>query len=270
MATAESIRSTTARADSFRANMPLLSLVPEPQKRSLPSPELVSVAGHELNHALVALTHGAPVISISVIPEGNSLGRTVLGGLVSLETMKVIAAGGGVETHEGHSEGFGSDKYRVDVLHHFHGGHSWESARGQAASALSVYSREVRRKAAEIIAYLGRVSGSLLSEIMLRAQMEVNEEKHQNNELFVPIFIQNNSKDQTIIENLPNNISKIIYVVVGKIEKEEFICGNCQGVNGHAKECPKSELREDSKENPFSMPKLFFPRKGAIFFSSKN
>ena len=262
MARAEVIQ--PKQVESFRAIRLPLSFVPEAKNR-ITSPDIVSVASHELNHALVALAHGIPIESISVIPSGNILGRTTLGGIVSLETMKVIAAGGGVHTHDGHAEGYGSDKYKVDVLHHFHGGHSWESAKSQAASALSVYSREVRRKAAEIVAYLGKVSGSLIGEIMLRAQMEINEEKHGESEPIVPINIaENKSEGYTIIDNLPNNISKITYVIVGEKKREEFLCGICHGVDSHMEKCPNSKLKDDSKENIFFLPRLL-PREGTIF-----
>lgn len=93
-----------------RAKRMPLSFVPEAEKR-FPTPELVSVAGHELNHALVALSLGVPIVSLSVMPEGDSLGRTVIGGLISPETLKIIAGGGGVETHDGCAMGYGSDKY---------------------------------------------------------------------------------------------------------------------------------------------------------------
>ena len=255
MAVAESLR-PVERIEAPPARVMPLSFVPEAGKR-FSSPELTSVAGHELNHALVALACGAPVVSLSVMSDGNSLGRTILGGLVSMETIKVIAAGGGVETHEGHAEGYGSDKYKVDVLNHFHGGHSWESATSQATSIVGRYSREVRRKAAEIIAYLGTVSGSLIGQIMLRAQMEANEEKQGNPEPLIQITMpQVESQDRTIIDNLPNNMYRITYIIVGEKKKEEYLCGVCQGINGHMEECPKAKIKENSKENPFSLPKM--------------
>lgn len=263
MAVAEVLRATQQIETPVKRVMPL-SFVPEASKR-FPSPELTSVAGHELNHALVALAHGAPVVSLSVIPQGNSLGRTILGGTVSMETMKVIAAGGGVETHDGCAEGFGSDKYKVDVLHHFHGGHSWESAKNQASSALSVYSREVRKKAAEIVAYLGKVSGSLIGEIMLRAQMEVNEEKHGESEPIVPIFVpQNKSESYTIIDNLPNNSYKITYVVVGKKDEVQHLCGLCHGIDSHMEKCPNADTKKDSRPESLISSKSL-AKTGTIF-----
>lgn len=251
MVAAEALRSPQRVEAPVKKVMPL-SFVPEPQKRGFPSSELTSVAGHELNHALVALAHGVSIISLSVVREGNSLGRTILGGIVSMETAKIIAAGGGVETHDGCAEGYGSDRYKVDVLHYFHGGYSWESARSQAASILSGYSNDVRRRAAEIVAYLGEVSGPLVYEILLRAEAEISEEKDAKGQsgiqaLFMP---QIKSEGYTIIDTLPNNMSKITYVVVGKKDKEEYLCGVCHGVNGHSEEC--------SNAKPF-------PREGTIF-----
>lgn len=255
MAVAEALR-PTHRAEMPRRAMPL-SFVPESEKRFV-SPELTGVAGHELNHALVALSHGAPIMSISVIPSGNSLGRTVIGGLVSNEVMKLIAAGGGCDTHEGSASGFGSDKYKVDVMHHFHGGHSWETARSQASGIVSMYSREVRRKAAEIIAYLGRVSGSMIGEVMLRAQLEVNGEKGGKSEPIIQIFNPQPKLDNyTVIDNLPGNISKITYVIVGKKDEEKYLCGICHGINSHAEKCANAKTKED-----------LFPRKGIIFPTS--
>ncbi|MBI2028510.1 MAG: hypothetical protein HYT07_02760 [Candidatus Levybacteria bacterium] len=233
-------------------NMPLSDIVPEPERRSSP-PGLITVAGHELNHALVALAHGIPIVSLSVMPKGDSLGRTVIGGWVSTETMKVIAAGGGVETHDGSAEGFGSDKYKVDVMHHFHGGHSWDSARNQAASIVSRFSNRIRERAAEIIAYLGTVAGSLIGDIMRRAQMELDQEKGiETEQLILVSNPQQEYKYKTIIDELPGNVQRIRYVVVGVVKKEEYLCGICQGINSHEEDCPNAKLKENSDESKSS------------------
>ncbi len=55
-----------SRAEVLRPKMPL-SFVPEAERRS-PSTEKTRVAGHELNHALVAIGLGVPIVSLSVIP----------------------------------------------------------------------------------------------------------------------------------------------------------------------------------------------------------
>lgn len=252
--------------DAPKVKMPL-SFVPEAGKRFVSS-ELESVAGHELNHALVAMANGAYVISISLEPKGDSLARTTLGGLVSIETMKIIAGAGGVGIHDGCAEGYGSDKFKVDVLHHFHGGHSWESAKGRAANILSGYSREVREKAAEIIAYLRIVPGSLIPDIILRAKMEVDQEKGIESEPYVLTPVpQQEFKNQTIIDELPGNVQRIRYIVDGKVKKEELLCGVCQGINGHEKECPKTKLNENSESKPPESSKML-PIK-AVIFSAK-
>lgn len=258
MAIAETIRPTPARVEFSRVNMPLLHIVPERHIRGVPSPELVSVAGHELNHALVALAYGVPIVSLSVKPEGNSLGRTILGGIVDMETMKVISAGGGVHTHQGHAEGYGSDKYKVDFLYHSNGGDSWDRVIGRAANIISRYSNKVRERAAEIVAHLKELRGSIIYELLLRAEMEINEENHVKKELEIQTFLipQVQSENKTIIDSLRNNMYRITYVVIGKENKEEMFCGVCKSVNGHLEKCPNVKLKEGSKGNPFSLPKM--------------
>lgn len=226
-----------------------LSYIPE--KRGV-SPYSVGIASHELNHALAAFEYGAPVVSISVVPSGDSLGRTILGGICSMDTMKIVAAAGGVGTHDGHAEGFGSDKYKVDVMHHFHGGDSWETARGKASGAISKYSREIREKAAEIIAYLQEVPGSMLSAILLRAEAEVNKDKNGNGldkeNIIIPLVPERQFESHTIIDSLANGDYKITYVVVGKVQKEEYICSACQGINSHREDCLRLTLKDKAGE----------------------
>lgn len=248
---------------STEKRMPL-SFVPEAGKR-FTSPELESIAGHELNHALVAIANGVTVINISLEPMGNSLARTTLGGMVSMETMKVIAAGGGVETHDGCAHGFGSDKSKVDILHHFHGGYSWESAKGRASNILASYSLDVRRKAAEIIAYMKEVSGSRIYDVMRRAQMEVDEEKGIKTEPII-FLLQHQEQEEfesyTVIDELPGNMQRITYVV-GEVRKEEFLCGACHGIKYHDKECQQAKLKADSETKSLISKRL--PIKAIIF-----
>lgn len=263
MAIAEIARSIQEIRQEPPKKVMSLSFVPEPRNR-ITSSDLVSVASHELNHALIAWACRVAIDSISVIPSGNILGRTTLAGSVSMETLKLIAAGGGVHTHDGAAEGFGSDQFKVEWMHHYHGGHSWESAKSRAEAIVSGFSKDVRRKASEIIAYLGEVSGSMMGDIMARAQMEVNEEKSESQPIIQFEMPKIESENRTIIEDLPNNIQRIIYVVVGKKDEEKYLCGLCQGINGHLEECPNAKIKDNSKENPFSLPKLF-PRQGTIF-----
>jgi hypothetical protein len=249
-----------------------LFFVPE-NRSGLVSPELMGVASHELNHALVALAYGVPIESISVIPTGDSLGRTTIGGLVSLEKLKVIAAGGGVETHDGcAAHGYGNDKYKVDMMHYHHGGRDWESAGSLAASAISKYSTDVRSIASEIIAFLGEVSGDTLPLILMRAQVEANVRKGIDDGPIIktPTFHKEESQTRTIIDTFPNNIYRITYVVIGKKDEEKYLCGLCLGINDHSKNCPNDKIeKKDSNTKVFSLPELILPIKGEIFSNRK-
>lgn len=239
-----------------------LARVPEPKNRAHLSSELLNTSGHELNHAIVALESGVSVISISVIPDGNSLGRTAFSGLLSPDTMKIIAAAGSVATHDGCSYGDGSDLFKVDMLGHFYGGITRESATSYALAIISKYSTEVRRNAAEIIAYLGEISGSMLPTVLLRAQMEVNLEKGILGDLFVPDTkdyarqpIKPKPKDYIVIDYLRNGDYKITYFVGERPEKDELVCGICKEINDHLKSCPNHD-----KERTIPQEGTIFPR----------
>lgn len=236
-----------------------LAQVPEPKNRVYLSSELLNTSGHELNHAIVALESGVPVISISVISDGNSLGRTAFSGLLSPDTMKIIAAAGSVTTHDGCAYGYGSDLSKVDMLGHFYGGITRESATSYASAIISKYSTKVRRKAAEIIAYLGEISGSMLPTVLLRAQMEVNLEKGIiDGQFIIPktnTIEANKPKHYTVIDYLRNGDYKITYFVGERQEKEELICAICKGINDHLKSCPKHD-----KERTIPQESTIFPR----------
>lgn len=267
MAVAELNRPTQQFVETPLKKVMPLSFVPE-NRSGLISRESISVASHELNHVLVALEYGVPIESISVMPTGDSLGRTTLSGLVSLEKMKVIAAGGGVDTHEGCARGFGSDKYKVDMMHYHYGGHDWETAGSLAASVISKYSTDVRSIAAEIIAFLGEVSGEELPLILMRAQVEANARKgiHDSLVISTKTLRKEESQTRTIIDTLPNNVYKITYVVIGKKDEKKYFCGFCQEVDCHLKNCPNAKIKEeDSNPEPFLSPRLTLPKTGTIF-----
>lgn len=243
-----------------------LKQVPEPKNRLHLDSELLNTAGHELNHAIAAMELGLPLISISVIPDRNSLGRTVFSGLLSSDTMKVIASAGAVSTHDGCAHGYGSDMFKVDMLNHFYGGITRESAVSQASAIVSKYSVEVRKKAAEIIAYLGEISGSMIPLVFLRAQMEVNLEKGITDGQFISKTNPTQTselkpKDYTVIDYLPNNSYRVTYVVDGRRKKEELICAICQGTNDHKASCPKHDkekrIPQEGTIIEFSHPLVF-------------
>ncbi len=230
------------------------------------------VAGHELNHALVAYRLGVPVSGISVIPEGNTLGRTMLAN-ASLGDMQIVAAAGSVHAHDGRAMGYGSDMQKVVMIGRHFGGISADQARSIAASILGEYSVEVREKAAEILAYMGQVSGTTLPDIIARAKFEVRLEKAQAfphltidptlelESLEIPqfvdlsslILIDNDSviSDQEIavIEKYANGDSKVQWIKGEKVVRETAICGSCGSLDGHTIGCPilKMQLGEKQK-----------------------
>lgn len=223
-----------------------LSFVPMPHRRGEVSSDALHTAGHELNHAIVARELGLPIVGISVVPSGDSLGRTVLGGLCSIDSIKIVAAAGSLATHDGSAHGYGSDMHKVDMLAHHYGGIQRGEAVNTASSILGKYSLEIRKKAAEILAYMRQAPGSMISAILERAHFEVQYEKGGHVQSFSnfskPEPESNQKREFTVIDNLPNDQYRIRYVIDGYVRKEEYICGACQGVNGHSGDCPVFSL----------------------------
>jgi hypothetical protein len=151
---------------------PPLPDIPLPAERHV-SPELVETAHHELNHALTARHLGIGVESISVVREGNVLGKTILSG-GDPRKLGIVAAAGGVHTTEGPAQGHGSDDVKATMVAYFHGGESLGRARVIASSFIQSYSAPLRRKISELIAYKGKVEGSMLSDIIKRAEYEIS------------------------------------------------------------------------------------------------
>lgn len=144
------------------------------------------------------------------------------------------------------------------MLGHFYGGITRESATSYALAIISTYSTEVRRRAAEIIAYLGEISGSMLPTVLLRAQMEVNLEKGIIDGQFISKANPaetNKPKGYTVIDYLANGDYRITFVVGERQEKEELVCGICKEINDHLKSCPKH-----GKERLILQEGTIFPR----------
>lgn len=139
-----------------------------------------------------------------------------------------------------------SDKFKVDLLQYFTGGASWESAKAIASGIIFSYSSEVRQKASEIIAYLGEVSGSMLSEIISRAEYEVKIEKypvvtHKDTHVKPDVKID----EYTIIDTLSDGTQRITKIKDGHIVNEEKIYPCCGGKNAHSQECNTGDVEEE-------------------------
>lgn len=152
--------------------------IPKPENR-FSHERAKHTAGHELNHALIAMDHGIMPLSLSVIPEGNSLGRTVFAGEIGTETFKVIAGGGCVDTAFGKASGFGSayspgsDMFHIASLHAQYGGIDADETVKRASSSLAKVPENIRERASEIIASIGSISGSDIPKIIRIAELEV-------------------------------------------------------------------------------------------------
>lgn len=205
-----------------------LPFVPLPAERNgFIRAELKNTAGHELNHALLAKSCRISVESISVRPSGDSLGRTTFAGHISPEMFKVIAAGGTISLPDSQARGYGMDIYMINVMELAYGGASEKSAKSEAYVLLAGYDPRVRVKAAEILAWLGEVSGQMLDAILERSRFEIELESGgkiawlKNDFSQKPQNVENDGKS-TIIEYLGEEKYRIIYLQNGRKEKEFF------------------------------------------------
>lgn len=234
-AAAEVRRPIVMPATNVERGIPLLTKVPLSHERPQLSSELFNTAGHELNHALVALSCGISVTSISVKPEGNSLGRTIFAGHISPETFKVIAAAGSVCAHDGCAWGFGHDLYQVDRAVLIHGGRSRESAQKDASKILNTFNPAVRTKAAEILAFLGEISGSMLKEVLKRAEFEAKIAPQDYG--IANLYGEEKVRELSSIEYLVGDKYRVRYFAEGRLIEEKTMCATCQAEHGHYQTC---------------------------------
>jgi len=223
--------------------------IPLPHERTIPH-EHLNTAGHELNHALVAYSLGVSVKLISTHPAGNSLGRTEFFGGMSPETFKTIAAAGAVDTPHSAASGYGMDMYMIDMLHHYHGGKGRSGALSEASGIINSYSHEVRARAAEIVAYLGEVSGSQIGTILRQAYTELFlEGKERNKDSYMKIRTmvdviddankkETNNKDIITIVSYPDGEHAVEYKKNGTKIIEVVYCSICKGQGVHVSGCP--------------------------------
>lgn len=249
--------------------------VPRPESR-YSSEQARHTAGHELNHALIAIDHGIMPFSLSVIPEGNSLGRTIFSGDIDTETFKIIAAGGSVDTPFGRASGFGSsyqpgsDLFHIASLHEKYGGINAEEAKKRAQQSLSTIPEKIREKASEIIASLGNISGDEIPNIIRIAEFEIHygassvassvEESISGLKESESYQKQSSSGRKTILGiDEDGNIQKPVIV-----SGENSVCVRCGGKNIHLPLCILSESENVSKK------RKTFPSSEVIFDLTKD
>lgn len=234
--------------------LPLADIPPSGELEVSPAAE--ETASHELNHALCALIKGVPVSGLSVIPEGNSLGRTTFGGHISHEAFMVIAMGGSISTHVGEAQGDGSDRFQATYLSHFTNT-SVDQARAEAMAIVNAVPVEVRRRASRIIAHMGSMHGSLIPMILKQARTEIDMEQEQNKDkmLFVRSVKQSSdyitqqheddTEETTSIESLDSNLTRMRYMTGEHIDREIVVCNVCGGENGHVDGCAVAKKEKE-------------------------
>lgn len=238
---------------------------------SIPSPEqrfftetAMHTAGHELNHALVALDHGIMPVALSIVPDGPSLGRTIFTGKIDTETFQIIAAGGAVTTAYGSASGFGSENHYGSDFYHIHklkqeqNGIDVQEAVERAERSISRVPVDVRRKASEIIASMKNISGEMIPHIISIAEREV-----QNGiSLVAPKMFESvneiktskayhdaqTSGEQTVIDIDADGIAHAVV-----LSNEKNACSMCRGLDGHRISCAFYQTKETEQKTSTDM-----------------
>lgn len=213
---------------------PYLAHVPMPAKRqALLSFGEILTGAHESQHGLVTRAKGATVLWMSIEPTKDYLGVTIVGG-VSGDLLKLqsISAGGAVDTPYGSASGDGSDRGKAASIAHTHG-RTIESAIAEASGIITSYHLEVRKRLAEIVAFMKNLTGFEFELAIKRAQWEVAQEKGQKYE-FTPVLIPAPIQEfeHVAVIGTRHDGSKDIKV----IEASKF-CLSCHGIEAHRIDC---------------------------------
>ena len=221
----------------FPSSQEVLSDVPTKLERGEQDPLRLYVATHELQHALVGTNVGLIVNEISTVPEGNIGGYTSFAPTRNIAGFQVAAAASMAHGPHGDPFGFGHDAQQINYLSYFPGSLTLEEAYGKAAQILERYDMDVRERAAEIIAYMEKVPGSIIELILERARLEIQEEKRVETLLpEVEIYMEEQYGElrefTIILERLPNG--EVVQTVI-----EVIICESCGGRDGHMPECER-------------------------------
>ena len=246
-------------------NVPLTKEFPLGTPMEIKGKREEKTALHELFHAQSIIELGGIVVSISVEPDATSWGRTVFAGLTPEESQ--VAAMASVARG---ADGTVGDRWHTKVIE-AHGGLTERDAENIARSTTNVWGEEIEQKAAFMLAFMGTVSGTKLSEIIQRATLEVYIDKILNKEirredlpnlphllamleksqehlLKVEPFDHMLSPDRTeIIDNKNQTTDIVVYVHGVKNETlSKNICSRCGKENGHYVYCPV--IKETNKQ----------------------
>lgn len=221
----------------------VLAFIPshEVRMRKIENTNLLPVAAHELQHALIGY-HFGYLGDISLEPDGNSLARTVFSGSIPSDKIQIIALGGAIDTPHGQAQGYGMDMYMAKMIEAEHGGDTVESAHSMATGILNSYPKEILKIAAEIIAFQGETSSWMLPYILERAKQEALMQKDdpEIQQYKVPakesFAASTNTSEMTII-GTQDTYYKITRIKDDQVTDEMIICKVCGGINAHYPSC---------------------------------
>lgn len=253
-------------------------------ERKVPSEDLISVALHEMGHALMAYHEGVSVDFVSVEPnaaEGYK-GITKLS-YVPADAYKLqkIAAAGSIFSTEGN----GSDVHAIDSL-------SRHSKRGRTEAFASAHafkgflSDAEWEIVAEIVAERKRINGSEIPQILIQAKMEAAERERRgltHQDLFnvnalnawAESRIETSEKKiaevednvintaEIVDESRPNGIVITYIVKNGDFDKDSLTirCTACGGEKAHTDICSNTSVNLEHELKKFR----YLPRQATIF-----
>lgn len=262
----------------YFARSPMGRALEFPTERGSLAEDYLNTSAHESHHALVAKAMGINS-SVSLTPEGMSLGRTSFNGNIPMNKFKIIAAAGAVNTvGAGHARGFGHDLYQVSVANYFDSMNPNNvSPYISAAEAIlnAHYPGPLRKKVAEILGHLGGTGdiGLVLSQAKFELEFfdKVNLQKLFDDqkvrlEIANKIVISLTENDGQIInsgtisENKDHNLD-IQYLSGAKKENEmeKIVCPICASPH-HSKEFCSPELRKKERDEFEKVQSLHKPR----------
>lgn len=226
------------------------NIIPMPWERGQVNEGIAKTAAHELNHAILGLKLGATPILLSVVPGDGYLGYTAFAG-VDLKTLRIIAAGGAVSTAFGQAKGYGGDLSIIDQINRVTKDGTIDSSINTARSILSGsgYSKEVIKRASEIIAFRQSVPGWMIAPILERAKLELEWEESKNSATFAALKNQTFNFDKEAYDKSLENLNAwivrpigggpdiAIYVDENKKRHEFEICPVCGHLNNRESEC---------------------------------
>jgi len=200
------------------------------------------VAGHELKHVLASEEQ---FLYVSIIPKGDSLGRTVFGGNIDLENFHIAAAGSLVSDHLGGPIGTSGDKAVLS-------GTNKELAVLAAGARINRHPEGVRSNLSKLLAIKREVSFIEFADLRARAEFEERLKAEGKYDDFVQAYYKKfqgekastppgkmsfseliNSLERChVIETLEDGQERITNYHWGREVNSIIRCVICGGING--------------------------------------